>query len=321
MVSRRDVLAGGVMVGASWMFGCRAASLAALPDESREGFRPPAGSCDCAVHVFDPARFPYTPGRNYTPEPATRERLRQHLQSLGLDRVIVVQATVNGTDNSPMVDAVRWLGERARGVAMIDDATTDAALDEMHAAGVRGIRLGLSNLGITDPVEARRRLQVGAERARIRGWHLQVTAQPPTIEALGRDLMALPVPLVIDHFGEIRAAQGLNQPGFGTVVDLVRAGRAYVKISNADSLSAREDMTDMAPFAQALVSANPRRILWGSGWPHPNAGAVPGRLPTDLSPNRRTDVQDVLNLLPVWVPSSATRQMILVENPARLYAF
>jgi predicted TIM-barrel fold metal-dependent hydrolase len=283
-------------------------------------FEPPPNSCDCAVHVFDPHRYPYWSGRSYTPEPATVEDLRRFLQTLGLDRVVIVQATVYGADNSCVLDGIRTLAGRARGVAMIDEATSDASLDEMNRGGVRGIRENLGNLAASDPASARQRLRFAAERAGSRGWHVQVSAQLPTLEILAEDLAELPVPVVIDHFGEVRAARGPEQPGFATVVQLVSEG-AYVKISQPDLISAREDLADVAPFARALVAANPRRILWGTAWPHPSAGAVPGRSATDLAPNRPIDDQKVLDLLPEWVPDSALRQLILVDNPARLYGF
>ncbi len=101
----------------------------------------------------------------------------------------------------------------------------------------------------------------------------------------------------------------------------VKSGKAYVKISNADSLAQQPDMSDVTPFAKALITANPQRIVWGTAWPHPTAGAVEGRKPTDLAPHRQVDDGRAMNMLPVWVPDAATRRMILVENPARLYGF
>ena len=219
-------------------------------------------------------------------------------------------------------DSVRELGNRARGVAIIDEKTTEAALDEMHRRGVRGIRLTLNNQGVTDPAGARARLKAAAERMKNRnGWSLQITAIAATYEAVRDELMAVTVPLVIDHFGEVRVAEGLDQPGFATIVNLVKSGRAYVKISHADNLAQRTDMSDVTPFAKALISANPQRIVWGTAWPHPTAGNVPGRKPTDIAPHRQADDGRVMNMLPVWLPDAAMRQMILVDNPARLYDF
>ena len=324
MLSRREILVGGVLAGASHMFtrDYTAHATASQP-QTKVNFDVPPGATDCAVHVYgDPKRYPYWEGRTYSPEPATVAELRQVMQTLRLDRVVVVQATSYGTDNTCVVDSVRELGNRARGVAIIDEKTTEAALDEMHRRGVRGIRLTLNNQGVTDPAGARARLKAAAERMKNRnGWSLQITAIAATYEAVRDELMAVTVPLVIDHFGEVRVAEGLDQPGFGAIVNLVKSGRAYVKISHADNLAQRTDMSDVTPFAKALISANPQRIVWGTAWPHPTAGNVPGRKPTDIAPHRQADDGRVMNMLPVWVPDAAMRKMILVDNPARLYDF
>ena len=324
MVSRRDVLIGGLMVGASGIFRRSDAAYAAAPQpRTKVNFDVPPGATDCAVHVFgDPKRYPFWEGRSYTPEPATVEELRQFLQALRLDRVVIVQATTYGTDNSCVLDSVRELGNRARGVVVIDEKTPEASLDDMHRAGVRGIRLALNNTGVTDPAGARQRLKVAIERMKTRkNWSIQVTAFPGTFEALRDELMAVPVPLVIDHFGEVAAERGVDQPGFGVVVNLVKSGKAYVKISHADNMARRPDMSDMTPFAMALISANPQRIVWGTAWPHPSANPSPGRKPTDIALHRQADDGRVMNMLPVWAPDAALRKMILVDNPARLYDF
>ena len=187
-----------------------------------------------------------------------------------------MQPSVYGTDNSCTVDGLRQLGNRARGVAVIDDKTSDADLDAMGKAGIRGIRLNLATAGITDPAAARQRFEAGVARVRNRNWHIQFNTQPSIIEALSPQLLASPVPLVIDHFGGAIAARGVQQPGFGALVNLVKSGKAYVKISGgADSVSTRGDLADVAPLARALVAANPQRILWGTNWPHPDSTPRP----------------------------------------------
>jgi predicted TIM-barrel fold metal-dependent hydrolase len=229
---------------------------------------------------------------------------------------------VYGTDNTCTVDGIRARGNRARGVAVIDDKTSEADLDAMAKAGIRGIRLNLATSGITDPSAARQRFETAVARVKNQNWHIQFNTQPSIIEALGQQLLASPVPLVIDHFGGATAARGVEQPGFGALVSLVKSGKAYVKISgSADSVSTKDDLSDVAPLARALVAANPQRILWGTNWPHPGSSPVPGRKPTDLALHVQTDDGKVLNMLPVWVPDAATRKLILVDNPARLYGF
>jgi predicted TIM-barrel fold metal-dependent hydrolase len=239
-----------------------------------------------------------------------------------MERVVIVQPSVYGTDNSATLDGMRELGNRARGVAVIDDKTSDAELDAMGKAGIRGIRLNLATAGINDPAAARQRFENAVARVRNRGWHIQFNTQLPVIDALSQQLLASPVTVVIDHFGGATSARGVNQPGFSALVNLVKSGKAYVKISGAaDSVSTQPDFADVTPLARALVTANPQRILWGSNWPHPGSTAVAGRKPTDLAPHVQTDDGKVLNLLPVWVPDASTRRLILTENPARLYGW
>ena len=322
MLSRRDLIATGLMAGTSTLVDARLVHAIASQPSTKVSFDVPPNSCDCAVHVYDPKRFPYWSGRSYTAEPATVPELRQFLKTLRLERVIVVQATPYGTDNACVMASVRELSPQARGVAIIDEKTPDASLDEMHAAGVRGVRLNLGNAAVTDPATARHRLNIIVDRIKARtGWSLQLSAQTATYEILRSELMALPVPLVVDHYGEVRAAEGTGQRGFSTVVDLVKSGKAYVKLSNTDNLAQRPDLSDMTMFAKALIEANPQRVVWGTAWPHPSAGAVEGRKPTDLAIHRQVDDGRAINMLPVWAPDAATRRMILVDNPARLYGF
>lgn len=325
MLSRRDVLLGGVLAGVSGIFEWRNVAHAVAPQpRTPVNFDVPAGACDCHVHVFgDPKRYPFWSGRSYTPETASVDDLRQLLKALRLDRVVIVQPSVYGTDNSCTLDGIRELGNRARGVAVIDDKTSDAALDEMGKVGIRGIRLNLATLRVTDPAAARQRFQAAVQRIKGRNWHIQFNTQPAMIEALKDDFLASPAPLVIDHFGGATTALGVQHPGFQALVGLVKSGKTYVKISGAaDSMSKQApDFPDVAPYAKALVAANPQRILWGTNWPHPGSSAVAGRKPTDLALHVQTDDGMVLNLLPVWVPDVATRRLILVENPARLYGF
>lgn len=323
MITRREILIGGLMAGTAGVLrGTSALFAKGAQPATKVNFTVPAGACDCHVHVFgDPARYPFFAGRTYTPDTATVQELRQLLAALHLDRVVIVQPSVYGTDNTCTLDAMNELGSRARGVAVIDESTSEATLDRFAKAGIKGIRLNLAQVGITEPAAALKAFQAAANRAKTRGWHVQFNTSLQVIDAISTQLLASPVPLVFDHFGGARGSAGVNQPGFAALVGLVKAGKAYVKISGAaDSVSTRPpDYPDALPLARALVAANSQRVLWGSSWPHP--GSAPGRKPTDLAPNGQTDDGLVLNLLPVWVPDARTRRAILVDNPARLYEF
>ena len=285
-------------------------------------FDVPAGACDCHTHIHgDPARFPFFAGRTYTPEMALPEEMAALHKALHMQRVVIVTPSVYGTDNAATLYGMQARGADARGVAVIDDQTPDSALEAMGQAGVRGIRLNLATAGISDPTVARQRFQAAAERMQRRQWHVQLNTNLTIITAL-KDLVAVsPVPVVFDHFGGARAELGLQQPGFADLVELVHSGKAYVKISAGYRVSTMApDYADVAPFAQALITANVDRVVWGTDWPHPT-GTPPGGKPTDVTPLLQIDDGRLLNQLPVWAPDPAIRQKILVDNPARLYGF
>ncbi|MGH7094221.1 MAG: ROK family protein, partial [Stellaceae bacterium] len=246
-------------------------TLVAAQPRTAVNFTVPRGACDCHVHVFgDPAQFPFAAVRGYTPPPASADELRKLHRALRISRVVIVQPSVYGTDNSCTLDGMRRLGARARGVAVIDAATSKTALDEMHRAGIRGVRVNLATAGESDPAQARRDLTEAVARVAPLGWHVQVYTELSVIAALQDELARLPVPVVIDHFGGATAAGGVAQPGFAALLTLVKAGHAYVKVSAAYRSSDKAPAyDDVAPLARALIAANSDRIVWGSDWPHP----------------------------------------------------
>ena len=286
------------------------------------GFRVPPGACDCHVHVFGAAaKFPFVDGRGYTPPPAGADELLKLQNALSLSRVVIVQPSVYGTDNSCTLDGMRRLGpERARGVAVIDAKTTAAQLKEMHEAGIRGVRVNLETGGVSDPAVSRRNLNTAIRRVAPLGWHVQVYTRLSVVEAVHNDVMKSAVPVVFDHFGGAQAAAGVDQPGFAALLDLVRAGKAYVKVSGHYRSSVRAPaFDDVAPLARALIAANPDRIVWGTDWPHPHH-ADAGK-EKEITPSFDIDDGLALAQLPRWAPTAATRRKILVDNPARLYDF
>jgi predicted TIM-barrel fold metal-dependent hydrolase len=283
------------------------------------------GACDCHTHVFgDPKRFPMTPTRVYTPEPAPVDEMRTLHRALRMDRVVIVQPSVYGTDNACTLEAVKQLGSRARAIAVIDVETrgSDTMLADLDAAGVRGIRLNLETSGIADPSVGSQRVRAAIDRLRGSRWHIQMNTRLSMIDAIRAQVAGAPVRFVFDHFGGAQASLGLDQPGFKSLLDLVRGGSTYVKISGAYRSSTQApNYPDVTPFAKALVAANPQRVLWGTDWPHPDSAVVAGRKNTDIAPLLQVDDGALLNQLPVWAPDAALRTRILVSNPAELYGF
>jgi predicted TIM-barrel fold metal-dependent hydrolase len=298
------------------------AGFAAAPSTVKTAvdFDVPRGGCDCHVHVLDPARFPYLPQRPFTPAAATVEDLRDLSRGLRLDRVVIVQPGLYGTNNSCTLDAVRQLGPDARAIAVIDKATPREALEEMAAAGFRGVRLPFELRGMTDPVAIKAAIDAVTEQIRGLNWHLTLFTRLSVIAQLKDYIAQLPGPVVFDHFGQAAAAQGPNQPGFDALAELAGKGGVYVKISGANRISERApDYADATPLAQALITSNQDRILWGSDWPH--LPGPPWKPLAEISAPLPIDNGLVLNQLPKWVADPAVRKKILVDNPTRLYGF
>ena len=280
-------------------------------------FDVPAGACDCHTHVHgNPEKFPWFAGRTYTPEMALPEEMTALHRALKIQRVVIVTPSVYGPDNSATIYGMAARGKDARGVAVIDDKTTDTELDRLASLGFRGIRLNLSTAGVDDPKIATERFLTAVERVKSRNWHVQLNTTLPVIAAMKDVLAASPVTLVFDHYGNAREPLGVGQPGFSDLVSLVGSGKAYVKISVSGG--PRENYGYFTPLARMLISANVDRILWGSNWPHPNSV---GGSTSKVTPLWQVDDGLVLNLLPAWAPDADVRKKILVDNPARLYEF
>ncbi len=321
MLNRRELLLASVAAGVA--MNTKAAFAKAAQPATPVNFEVPAGACDCHTHIHpDPEKFPFFAGRVYTPELASPEEMSELHKALKMERVVVVTPSIYGTDNSASLFGMKARGANARGVAVIDDKTSESDLDAMDQAGVRGVRLNLATGGTNDPNVARPRFQAAVERMKNRGWHIQIYTNPAMITAVKELVAASPVPVVFDHFGGAQAAQGIEQPGFNDLLELVKSGKAYVKISGAYRASKLgPDYPDATPLAQALIATNPDRIVWGTDWPHPDSVTPPGKQPSDVTPLFQIDDGRLLNQLPVWAPDADVRKKILVDNPARLYGF
>lgn len=291
---------------------------------SAAAFAVPRGACDCHVHVFGPpGRYAFAADRVFMPDAATVDDLVGLQVCLGLDRVVIVQASPQGTDNRCLVDALddlRASGRAARGVAVVDERIGDAELQWLHDAGVRGLRVNLQSYGLTDPALAARRLEAAAARAAEAGWHVQVYTNLATLAAARQTVMRLRAPLVVDHFALADAAPGTTQPGFADLLAMLSAGQVYVKLSAPYRIHRPSRADDARAIARALIDASPGRMLWGTDWPH--TGAWPGmpRRRDTPEPFHPIDDGEQLNLFGAWT-SERERRQILVDNPAALYGF
>jgi predicted TIM-barrel fold metal-dependent hydrolase len=276
------------------------------PAQKAPAQKAPALTTDCHFHIFGPYdRYPLSAGRRYDPPPALVPDYLAMAETIGIERMVVVQASVSGTDNGVTLDAVAQFGlHRARAVVVIDDSFPDAALRQMHDQGARGVRFNIATGGGTPEDQ----LESLARRLAPLGWHIQIYADGDKLEALAARLAKLPVEVVIDHCGGVTAGLGTAHPQFQTLLRLLDTGRAWIKVCSYRVSSAGQPWADAKPNVQALVAAAPERCVWGTDWPHPQMNPVP-------------DARGQYDYFVEWVPDAAVRQRILVDNPAKLYGF
>ncbi len=285
----------------------------AAPDPAPRAphFTLPPLSCDTHAHICGPAtRFTYSATRIYTPPDALLPAYRHLLGTLGVQRAVLVQPSIYGSDNRALLDALATDPQRLRGVAVIDADTPQAELERMHALGVRGVRCN-----IVDVKEGKGRLPMDelralAQRIQPMGWHLEFLMHVDEFPDLDALLADFPVDVVFGHLGYMKAGQGVDAPGFRALLRLLRGGRAWVKLTGPYRISGEAlPYSDITPLAHALLNTDPGRIVWGTDWPHV---MVKGLMPND---------GDLCDLLETWVPDPLLRHKVLVTNPEQLYGF
>jgi 2-pyrone-4,6-dicarboxylate lactonase len=272
----------------------------------RPVFDVPAGACDAHMHVFEPG-YPSIAEPNYTLPDGKLELYREVMAVLGIDAFIIVQPSFYGTDNDCLLDALSAAGEAARGVVMVEPDISDAELARFHAAGVRGVRLDLFKRAALPTAEIENYINAIAAKAGPLGWHLQFYAPGAVIRDLMGFLAALEIAFVIDHMGYMLEKDGLTDDDFDQLLGLLQHGNCWVKLSAPYRLARYSGMAAVDGIASALVAAAPHKILWGSDWPH--------------IPDGDRDTGELLNMLAAWAPDPATRQLILVDNPRKLFDF
>ena len=278
------------------------------PHPHAADFQPPPGACDCHAHVFpDDPRYSLVLPRTYSPSLAELPAYLHLLSVLGLARGVIVQPSVYGTDNRPTLDAVAAAPAQLRAVVVVDDDVSVSDLEVMQQGGARGTRANLlfATSAVLTHIE-----RLAATLAEL-GWHLQMLIDVSEFEDFYAWARRLPVPLVIDHFGHMPTHKGINHPGFQALLRLVAEGNVWVKLSGAYRVTglAAPPYSDVDVFAEALIRANPERMVWASDWPHPH---FPGAMPND---------GELLQPLQQWAGNASTLKQILVTNPQTLYGF
>jgi D-galactarolactone isomerase len=268
----------------------------------------PVNACDCHHHIYDTARFP-SPKPGAIPN-ATVSDYRRLQRRIGVSRDVIVTPSAYATDNRVTLDAISQLGPQARGVAVVSSAITDAELQALHRGGIRGIRFALANSAPIGAATTIDMVEPLSKRVNALGWHVQINMDADQIAAAEDLWMRLPSKMVFDHMGHIPQPIGLKHPAYAVIRKLVDKGRTWVKLSVTydNTKDGPPTYADVTKVAQAYIKAAPERMVWGSNWPHPNE-------------TKKPDDAVLFDLLSQWAPRAATRERILVENPATLYDF
>jgi len=283
---------------------------------SQPRFKLPAGAVDAHCHVFGPgAQYPFAAERKYTPCDASAAQLFALRDHLGFARNVIVQATCHGADNSAMVAALLASDGRARGVATVRRDVSDAALQEMHAAGVRAVRFNFVKR-LVDFTPKDELLEIAARIAPL-GWHVVIYFEAVDLPELWDFFTALPTTVVVDHMGRPDVSQPVDGPEFELFVKFMRQHpNVWSKVSCPERLSLTgpkalngeaQAYRDVVPFARRLVDNFPDRVLWGTDWPHPN---LKDHMPDDGL---------LVDFIPAIASTPALQQQLLVDNPMRLY--
>ncbi|MEP9380129.1 amidohydrolase family protein [Aquabacter sp. CN5-332] len=281
---------------------------------------PTANACDCHVHIIGPkVRFPLATPRSYTPVDAPLPDLEAMMARLGLERAVIVQPSIYGSDNACTLDALDRLGPKARAVAVLGPRTPLSMLDDLDQRGVRGLRVNIVSHGTKSTAEIRDELRAAADLCARNNWHVQAFVSASALETIAPLVRELPVPVVFDHFAMVppREADG---PAADTVCRLLEEGRAWVKLSGSYRLADNPFDPALDRLAARYAAANPNHLVWASDWPHtPEHTGISGGDEREL-PYRDMDTRGLLGLFDRWV-GEAHRERILVTNPARLYGF
>jgi len=272
----------------------------------------PRRSCDSHAHIMGPkARYEYSPARIYTPPDCLLADYLHMLDTLGVERAVLVQPSVYGTDNTVMLEAIKTADGRLRGVAVVADDISDAELKELDTAGVRGVRVNIVDVKNRKPgTLPMASLSTLARRIVPLGWHMEFLMHADEFPDLDRAFADFPVEIVLGHLGYLTIGKQPDDPGFQALLRLMKAGRAWVKLTGPYRITGEPlPYRDTVPFAHALLDANRERVIWGTDWPHV---MIKSAMPND---------GDLADLLPSWIPDASLRDQVLVRNPARLYGF
>lgn len=270
----------------------------------------PDGACDCHTHIFDPDHLPTSPPAYPLPV-APYSAHRSMLDAIGVTRAVLVQPSAYGSDHTVMHEAIARSEGRLRGVGLLGKEARAADFDRLKQAGIvalRFVEMRVPGTGARYPgnfgLEDFRALR--GEIAR-RGWHAEFWAPLDQVADICEAEAGQGVSLVFDHLAGATSDTRIEDPDFARVARFLEKGDVWVKLVLCRTAQTLDEALATEPLHQALLAANPDRLLWGTDFPFIRKGP---------------DAPDPARLIAIavdWAGQNASR--ILVANPAALYRF
>jgi predicted TIM-barrel fold metal-dependent hydrolase len=278
------------------------------PHPKKPKIKAPPGACDTHIHLFgSTAKYPFAPDSPYIAHEALPETFMALQDTLGMSTAVIVSPGGYGRNYSLLADVLTKYPKRFRGIALLRDDTPSSEIGRLTTLGVRGMRMMSHKRGQHVPNYSPKI----AARVHEHGWHIQFYPHGTDIIEYADKLLALPNPIVLDHFASIPAQGGVDQPAVTAVLKMLDSGRVWLKLSGPMRCTDEPPpYPSVTPLAHVFVKHAPERMVWGSDWPHVNLDGM-------VMPNDG----DLLDLLAEWVPDSKVRNRILTQNPKALYGF
>lgn len=226
---------------------------------------------DAHVHVWtdDFAHYPLAAGYTVAemqPPTFTPEALLAHARPCGVQRIVLVQMSYYGTDNSYMLDTMARFPGVFGGIAVIAETAGDveAEMGRLGALGVRGFRLQPRE----GSFEAYARVFAQAAQS---GQALCCLMNPDTLPALGTMCERYPhTPVVIDHLCRLGISGEIVESEVQALLAMAQYPQVKVKVSAFYALGHKRPPHDeLLPLIQRVYAAfGARRLLWATDCPY-----------------------------------------------------
>lgn len=275
-------------------------------------YKAPPGACDTHFHVFGPLdKYPVASRSRYEPPYAPLDEYMELAKKLGIERLVFVQPSAYGTDNTYMLESMAKVNVPCRGIVDIDEECPDKLIESLHAQGVRGVRINTSPIAPRDadrPRQLTKRVKTLERRTKDLGWVLEFLGPAWLTQAMMPLMRELEMDYILCHIGMFLAKDGPDQPGYEEMIELARSGRCWLKLTGPYRFAEAPEFAGSGEMVRRLTATVPDRLIWGTDHPH-------------LSFADKVGSVRLFNLLGEWIPDEAVRRKVLVDNPAKLFGF